>query len=444
MKNIADYFQQSYETAVKNKNPSEFLFEVEDLLAELLTFLSDIYANELKDIEKAKSIMLLCKELFPWEWKIYNNLCDYYYKKLDFETAESYVRESINKCESSEPIVLYNLACILYDLGKKNESIDLYRKVLNLNPGFHVAKYNLACSLIFNENFAEGWELYEKRFLAFDHIKKIKDKYNFPYLESIKKIKKGDKILLFNEQGIGDQIFSLRYYDDLKSTGADIFFDLDEANMSLLKSTKIDNIQIFDEKLQIDYICSFMSLPHFFGEKNQKENYSSIFKRYIPPKNTIPKVGIVFAGSPNHPMDYRRSLKLSQLSSLFEINGVEYHLLQKKEYLTRTWKNKVTNLLDANFSGIDRSKELNSFKDTIKILNELDLLISVDTSMIHLAGAIGMPCFALLDKGHDYRWGKKEDNIWYESVKLIKQKKILDWKSVIDECIINLNNIFNL
>lgn len=444
MKNIADYFRQSYETAVKNKNPSEFLFEVEDLLAELLTFLSDIYANELKDLEKAKSIMLICKELFPWEWKIYNNLCDYYYKKLDYETAESYVRESINKCEFPEPVVLYNLACILYDLGKKNESIDLYRKVLNINPEFHVAKYNLACSLIFNENFDEGWKLYEKRFLAFDHIKKIRDKYNFPYLESVKNIKKGDKILLFNEQGIGDQIFSLRYYDDLKSTGAEIFFDLDEANLSLLKSTKIKNIQLLNDKLHIDYICSFMSLPHLFGEAVQKENYTNIFNRYVPPKNKVPKIGIVFAGSPNHPMDYRRSIKLSQLNPLFEISGVEYHLLQKKEYLNRTWKSKVTNLLDANFIGIDRSLELNSFEDTIKILNELDLLISVDTSMIHLAGAIEMPCLALLDKGHDYRWGKKDKNIWYNSVKLLKQKKILDWKSVIDECIENLYNIFNL
>ena len=78
------------------------------------------------------------------------------------------------------------------------------------------------------------------------------------------------------------------------------------------------------------------------------------------------------------------------------------------------------------------------------LIEHAKLLISVDTSMIHLAGAIEMPCLALLDKGHDYRWGKKDKNIWYDSVKLLKQKKILDWKSVVDECIENLYNIFNL
>lgn len=330
MKNIADYFRNSYETAVRHQNPLEFIHEAEDLTADILTYLADIYSNEYKDIEKAKNIMLIAKELFPWEWKIYNNLCDYHYKRQELEEAEEYAKEAIAKCDSTEPIVLYNLACIYYDLGKKKESINLYRQVLNISPNFHVAKYNLACSLIYTQNFQDGWELYEERFKAFDHINDIRKRYNYPYLEKLDQLEKGKTLLLFNEQGLGDVIFSLRYINYFRKNGINILYDLDDINQSLLKSTKIKNIKWHNPSAKIDFVCSFMSFPHLFSSYPIPKDYSLLFSKWKKPKNKIPKVGLVFSGSPNHPMDYRRSMKLSQLSSIYNMPNIEFHLLQKK------------------------------------------------------------------------------------------------------------------
>lgn len=442
MKNIADYFKQNYESAVKSGNPLEFLFEAENLLSELITYVSDIYGNEYKDLEKSKNMMLLAKELFPWEWKVYNNLCDFHYKNHQYEQAENYAKEAISKSNTTEPIVLYNLACIYYDVGKKLEAINLYKKVLDLSPNFHVARYNLACSLIHTRNFEEGWQLYEERFKAFDHINKIKNKYNYSYLTNINQIKSGSNLLLFNEQGIGDVIFCLRYIKILQDKNINIYYDLDEDNLSLIKSTKLKNLKPYTEGSKIDFFCSFMSLPYLCLKQLKYQNYNFIFKKWNKPTNKKPKIGIVFAGSPSHPMDYRRSMRLSQLSSILEMSDFEFHLLQKKDHLKRMWKHKNVDLLDYKFKGIDRSQELTSFNNTLSIMNELDMLISVDTSIVHLAGSIGMPCLLMLDKGHDFRWGIEEENMWYKSVKFVRQKDLLDWTHPVEECKKILHNIF--
>lgn len=117
---------------------------------------------------------------------------------------------------------------------------------------------------------------------------------------------------------------------------------------------------------------------------------------------------------------------------------------KKKDYMQRTWKDKTVNLFDCEFPGKDRSDEITNFKDTITIMKELDLLISVDTSSVHLAGAIGLPCIVLLDKGHDYRWGETEDNAWYDSVFFARQTEFLTWNSAIKICINKLNSMLNL
>jgi ADP-heptose:LPS heptosyltransferase len=143
--------------------------------------------------------------------------------------------------------------------------------------------------------------------------------------------------------------------------------------------------------------------------------------------NTGLRVGLVWSGSPRHTRDPQRSIPLSQLCALTEILGTTFYSLQKGPAA----KDLLNMPIDMNL--VDLSGYLNDFADTAAAIANLDLVITVDTAVAHLAGALGRPVWILLTRNPDWRWLlAREDSPWYPTARLFRQDKASDWHSVID------------
>ena len=148
------------------------------------------------------------------------------------------------------------------------------------------------------------------------------------------------------------------------------------------------------------------------------------------------KVGIAWAGNPNHPQDLNRSIPLEDILPILEVGGARFFSLQKD--LRRGDKE----ILDVNPRIRRLDQEIIDFEDTAAILMSLDLVISVDTSVVNLAGALGRPCFVLLPTSPDWRWLlDRGDSPWYPTAKLLRQTSKDDWSAVIHQVCIELEKL---
>ncbi|NES69532.1 MAG: glycosyltransferase family 9 protein, partial [Okeania sp. SIO2D1] len=140
------------------------------------------------------------------------------------------------------------------------------------------------------------------------------------------------------------------------------------------------------------------------------------------------KVGIVWAGSPTHKNDHNRSCKLTDFSPILQVPGVKFYSLQKGE------ATKELAQLSSNIQIEDMSSQLNNYADTATVINQLDLVISVDTSVAHLAGALGKPVWTLLCFNPDWRWLQEIENTpWYPTMKLFRQSQSREWEEVVEK-----------
>jgi ADP-heptose:LPS heptosyltransferase len=195
--------------------------------------------------------------------------------------------------------------------------------------------------------------------------------------------------------------------------------------------------------LDFDFYIHLMSLPRVFNTKEDsiphnipylKSNRELVkkFKNQMNAENF--KVGIVWAGNPNQENDKNRSTTFKRFKILSEIPNVVLFSLQKEEASNQLNDNKIINM----------EKDMKDFNDTAAIIENLDLIISIDTSIAHLAGAMGKPVWVLLSYTPDWRWLlNKKDNSWYPTMKLFRQKKAGDWDSLFKEVADELRNLAN-
>jgi len=141
------------------------------------------------------------------------------------------------------------------------------------------------------------------------------------------------------------------------------------------------------------------------------------------------RVGITWAGRPEHHNDHNRSTTLKQFATLAAVQGVTFYSLQKGSAALSSHKQ-----IPANMHLVDCDKALNDFSDSAALLENLDLVISVDTSVVHLAGAMGKEVWTLLPLVPDWRWLiDRPDTPWYPTMRLFRQKRLKNWQDVFDE-----------
>lgn len=356
----------------------------------------------------------------------------------NYSESEKY----LNKITDDEAKVIsyVNLGVVKLRQGNLNEGIEYTFKALKENDQIAVTHYNFSHALMLLGNFKEGWKEYEWR-------KKLEDfkARNFygPELtaESLHSIN-GKKVLVSSEQGYGDTFHFVRYLPKLKELGAYVIFECEATLVGILKNCAgIDKLIIANSSeephVEYDLFVYLLSLPGLFNtdETNIPANIPYLFadeekidkwKSILGDEKKL-KVGIVWAGNPNHKNDKNRSCKLEQFKSLFEVPGVQFYSLQKGKAVEQIYELGNTSLIDLD-------SKLTSFEETAAAIMNLDLVISVDTSVAHLAGALGKEVWLMLPFFPDWRWFmERSDSPWYPSMQLYRQKSEKKWDSVINE-----------
>lgn len=324
-----------------------------------------------------------------------------------------------------------NLGVTLMEQGQLQAAITYYQQALALNPNSPHVHYNLSVALLKGGDFQQGFAEHEWRW-------QTKDTPNRPFFQPLwdGSSLEGKTILLHGEQGLGDQIQFIRYVPLVTQYKGRIVVECSPPLARLFTSiVGISQIKTRGESLpKFDVHAPLMSLPGILD--NTLETIPATIP-YLYPVASIPlrlktspsvrlKVGIVWAGNFRFKGDHKRSCALSYFLKLLDPD-IAFFSLQKGPQVEELTKSPQVPIQDL-------SSQLNDFADTASIVAQLDLVISVDTSVAHLAGALGKPTWVLLSFSPDWRWMlKREDSPWYPTMRLFRQSQPGDWVGVFEQ-----------
>jgi hypothetical protein len=331
--------------------------------------------------------------------------------------------------------IAYNaLGATLRDRLKIDESITCFREAARLDPHFDLARSNLGMLLLVRGDFKEGWDFYEARRTALDIDAKMKT-------SRWRGEQGADKtVVVFGEQGLGDTIHFLRYLPLIKQrVGRVILMCLNEL-INLVRTARCcDEVITMEAELpQHDCYIPMLSLAGVFATNQDtipslvplKSSHNDPTFRIEAHGDAAMNVGLSWAGSPVHSGDRKRSCGLAALEPLTRIKHTRFFTLQIGPQL-RELNDLV--LVGGASEIIDCSTHDTSLVATAAIIQQLDLVITVDTAIAHLAGALGKPVWVLLPYAPDWRWMlERQDTRWYPSMRLFRQPVPGDWASAVD------------
>jgi tetratricopeptide (TPR) repeat protein len=333
----------------------------------------------------------------------------------------------------------------LADLGHHEEAFATYNKALSVNPHCGEAHFNQGVIKLVLGDTECGWKKYEWRWET-KEMRGAKRDFLQPQWPGANDINR-KTILIHAEQGLGDTIMGCRYIPMVSALGAQVVVEVQPPLKSLLQ--KIDGISTLIAKGEpiphFDVHCPLMSLPLAFNTTLEnipsKIPYLSVLPNIVEKwrsKVVGPgiKIGVAWAGNPRFPKDRDRSVLLQNILPIVGIKGARFFCVQKD---LREGDN---TLLDANPEIVRLDREIYNFQDTAAIITLLDLIISSDTSIVHLAGALGTSVWVLLPFNADWRWLlNREDSPWYPTARLFRQLRIADWTSVVGDVYTQLEKL---
>lgn len=404
-----------------------------------------------------------------------------------------------NNIDPNHQDVLFNTAVGLSQLGRENESLQLYERLIETNPKNEMALYNLANLKVrmneaesalplfqrlidLNSDFEAGWVNFGLATQRAGNFKNAHDYFNRAILlspESVEahwnlshllliqghwhdgfaeyewRLKRpeapkpdwsqpawdgapaADKtVLLWVDQGVGDAIQFLRYARFVAERVSSVILRCQEPLTSLAKTVPgIDHVVSTEDPLPaFDIHAPLMSLAHLLDQSEPSNSWQGA---YVSPQRVfnvdapqnVKRIGLVWAGNPAHRNDTNRSCSLSALHRLLNIPDTTFFSLQ-------VGPGRDAVLTTSEFTSIiDLAPQLNDFADTAAAIDALDLIISVDTAVAHLSGALGKPTWLMLPAiDPDWRWLlEHQDTAWYPSLRLFRQTSPGDWASVVVE-----------
>jgi len=338
-------------------------------------------------------------------------------------------------CESApeDPISHINRGTVLAALNRLQDALLSYDRALALKPTHVEAHYNRAFTLLALGRFEEGWRDYEYRLLR--PRGGLRQRFTASPWQGIEPLI-GRRLFIYCEQGFGDTIQFSRYGILAADAGAKVVLAVQQGLLRLFRDFHpgVSVIGEHDAPPEFDMHCPLLSLPIGFATKlesipawpggymnAQAELVTKWTKRL---QQGCRRIGLVWSGNPTHTNDANRSVALERLSPLLR-SGDAWVSLQKE---VRASDQKA---LDA--SGLcDLTAELADFADTAALIAGLDLVITVDTSVAHLAAALGKPVWLMLPFAPDFRWLlDREDSPWYPNMRLFRQERPGDWDGVV-------------
>jgi tetratricopeptide (TPR) repeat protein len=368
----------------------------------------------------------------------YNNLSIALQRKGNFDESISLCRRALAlKPDYAE--AYSNLGNALRDKGDLDASIAAYRRAIELKPDFAAAHFNLAMVLLLGGDFRQGWAEYEWR------LKDPRKPQPRPFIqprwtgEDIS----GRTILLYGEQGTGDALQFVRYAPLVAQRGGRVLIGCAPELTRVLRSNPgLGQILTRDgARPSFDFHAPLLSLPLIFqtdaGSIPASVPYLSaepalldVWDRRLGAPDGQVRVGLVWAGNPRFKGDRTRSLNLQQLAPFADAREVKFYSLQKGPAGVQA-KNPP-----AGLELVELGPELNDFADTAAVMSLMDLIITTDTSVPHLAGALGRAVWVMLQFVPDFRWLlERDDSPWYPTMRLFRQTSVGDWKGVIQRVV---------
>lgn len=340
-----------------------------------------------------------------------------------------------------------NLGVALRDLHRFDEALQQFKKALSLDPNDAGARTNRAQTNLLLGEYEHGWREYEWRWRdgTMDHG------FDAATLWTGAQALAGKTLFVHHEQGFGDTLQFLRFTDRLSAAGARVILRVQDALLPLLRDYPGVS-EVIGEHAPVpafDYHCPTMSLafalktravdlatqgPYLRAAGGASSGATSAATESGPLSHAFegrakrPRVGIVWSGNPGHLNDRNRSMRLASLTSLFDSNA-DFVSLQKD---VRDDDRAAQAQLVERGALRDFSAHISSFADTAALIDQLDLVISVDSAVAHLAGAMGKTVWIALPFTPDWRWQlNRSDSPWYPGVRLFRQTTRGDWSNVI-------------
>jgi hypothetical protein len=373
-------------------------------------------------------------ELNPSHAEAYCNIGIIFQNRGHLDQATNFYQKAIES-NPHMATAFNNMGTAFQDKGQLDEAMTFYQRALQIDSNDAVAHFHVALLLLLTGDFKKGWQEYEWRWRTKDFGAR---NFEQPLWDGSDIT--GRTILLYSEQGIGDTIQFIRYAPLVVQRGARVIVECRKELKSLLQNVEgVNTIAAYGEQLpEFDLQCPLLSLPMVFDTTLEtipteipyiKVNASSIqkWKENVYNDRSKLKVGLVWAGAAGYKKDSKRSFSLEIFSPLAHFTDITFYSLQKGQS-----EEQAKNPPDG-MRLIDYMDEINDFSDTAALIKNLDLVISVDTAVAHLAGAVGKPVWTLLPFVPDWRWMlHREDSPWYPTMKLFRQPSLGDWGSVIE------------
>ena len=425
--NLANLLQRSGRT-IEAEEAYRRALAIEPVLPEAHRNLSSVllWQNRLTE---ALQFALKAQQFDPDHATTYNTIGAIYKATQQSDKAVDCFRKAID-AEPDNAGYYANLAGALVDARQLNEAHEQYCRAIDMDDELPDAHYGLGMLQLLEGNFSNGWENYMWRWRTVQQQKRHQDKPEWDGKPAPNRT-----ILVHCEQGLGDSIQFARYLPSVTQHSNKVILECPPEAQRLFKSIPglANVVTPTDTTPDYDIQVALLDLPRIFGTTINSIPSEVPYLRVPMEKQNVPdlsneklKVGLAWAGNPNHRNDAIRSMQWPDCQTLLETDSVHFVSLQIEH------SDAASITLGQVAHATNAAPYCTDLAATAAIINQLDLVIAVDTAMAHLAGALGKPIWLLLPFASEWRWlVDRDDSPWYPTMRLFRQPRPGDWTGVI-------------
>jgi tetratricopeptide (TPR) repeat protein len=346
----------------------------------------------------------------------------------DFQGALDHALKAVELAPEN-PYAIRILGTAYLNFNRLAEAEAQLRRALEVQPEFSLAEIDLAFTLLLAGRLEEGWRYYARRWRDTERMARPPF-YNaaMEWQGRSAQPARGKRIAVYAEQGLGDVIQFIRYVRELQADGATVYAVIQPELIGIVESS-FPGVECLkgDKVLQADHHVALLDLPMHYGTTLETiptggpylrppQELVQQWAQRLPPAQGRLRVGLAWSGSLRQVNNNNRAVHLSDLQPLLEMPGLQCFSLQKGEC------GEFTDIAPDPRRLVDMTGEWKDFNDSAAMIGNLDLVITVDTSIAHLAGAMGKACWVLLAPNADWRWlVDREDCPWYAGMRLFRR-----------------------
>lgn len=409
----------------------------------------------LGEFRAAKPLLARAVQIDPDMPDAWSNFGNVFFQLQEYDNAIDAYRKCLT-LQPQHPLALSNLGVVLDCQGRHTLALNFHKAAIKIEPDNGQSRTNYALSLLAQGDYAEGFKAYEWRWNS-----NIIGKHNLQGLMWNGESFVGKTLLIHTEGGFGDMLHFVRFVPFAAERGGKIIVKVRKELLTLLQRSFPEQlfITVDDIAPPHDLECSVGSLPYLLGttldtiplaqgyllpDPDKTATWKARLEKDLFFNASVPtlKIGLVWAGSPHREVRYvefvdqRRSMTLQSMAPLAKIPNILFYSLQIGE------KGIQAKTPPAGMKLVNHTNHLHSFDDTAALIANLDMVISVDTSVVHLAAGLGKPVWMLSRFDQCWRWlSGRTDTPWYNNLRIYQQPQPFDWSTPIDNMASDLNNL---